>query len=671
MDIISSPGRKVRVALIAATGEDTRSYGLPLGIGYLAAYLRRHADRLPCALEVLPTESLSELLDFKPDVVGVSSVTSCFNHALEIATRVKQACGARTLAGGYHITALPHRLPESFDAAVLGEGEETLQELLAATAQEGWASGTLSRVAGIAYHNDGRIAINERRPLLQPLDSLPRPLRTPNPFQPNEATIFTSRGCPYDCIFCASCRHWGKFRSFSAEYVVAEIEEVLAAQPAVDSFYLLDDLFIANRPRLRRMVELLEEKGLVPRLRFRGFVRSNLVNEECCELLLRMNCRSVRFGAESASPRILENLKVGTTTVADHQRCIDLCDRFGIDVGASYMVGNPGETKADLQLTYDFIVRNKNKSKVEGFYLLTPLPGTPLWEDCLQKGLVSEEMDWSRLNLSFENPDFRWDDFIYSNDAMPREEFVESVRNHGLLIRDKLKLELGAGHTPEPGFLHLDIQPGPHIEYVADATHLPFPDGVIARIYTRHNLEHFTFPEAREVLAECLRVLEPGGEIYLILPNMEFHIEQFYTADRRHAQAGFWGWQKTPYDVHKWGYWWETLHNLLAEVGFARIENLTGQPNSRQRSPMHLEVRAYKPCPGENPGPPLDFAYRPSFVIETEDAEKLKTMAAQIVHLEKEIAARDQFIRRVTDSLPYRVYRGLKGLGFGSRKQER
>lgn len=164
MDIISSPGRKVRVALIAATGEDTRSYGLPLGIGYLAAYLRRHADRLPCALEVLPTENLSELLDFKPDVVGVSSVTSCFNHALEIATRVKQACGARTVAGGYHITALPHRLPQSFDAAVLGEGEETLQELLAATAQEGWAPGTLSRVAGIAYHNDGRIAINARRP---------------------------------------------------------------------------------------------------------------------------------------------------------------------------------------------------------------------------------------------------------------------------------------------------------------------------------------------------------------------------------------------------------------------------------------------------------------------------------------------------------------------------
>ena len=596
MSHIAGHNQQLRVALIQATGGDRRSYGLPLSIGYLAAYLRAHAGTIPASLEILPAESLNEVLAFKPHVVGISSVTSCFNHATDMARNIKDATGARIIAGGHHVTALPHCLPDCLDAAVIGEGEETLRELLAATTEAGWSAGPLSRVAGIAYHDGRHIAINDRRPLIHPLDTLPRPLRASSPTRHNEATIFTSRGCPYACVFCSSARHWQRFRAFSAEYVVAEIEEVINAQPGVLRFYILDDLFIANRARLRRIVELLEDKGLASRLSFRGFVRSNLVDEECCELLLRMNCREVRFGAESASPRILEQLKVGSTTVEDHQRCIDLCGRYGLDVSASYMVGNPGESERDLRLTYDFILRNKGKAGVEGFYLATPLPGTPLWDDCLRRGLVSEDMDWSRLNLAFDNPDFDWRDFIYVNDAMPRQRFVESVRHHGLLLGAELKVEVGPGDAPEPGFLHVDVRPGPHVEYVTSATSLPFPDASVSHVYTRHCLEHLTRWEGEQFVAECLRVLRPGGTIHLIVPNMAFHIEQFHHGDRDHACAGFWGWQRHEHDMHKWGYWWETLSELLLRAGFSNVENLTAGPKSRERSEMHLEVSAVRPA---------------------------------------------------------------------------
>ncbi|NIM05466.1 MAG: methyltransferase domain-containing protein, partial [Armatimonadetes bacterium] len=336
-------------------------------------------------------------------------------------------------------------------------------------------------------------------------------------------------------------------------------------------------------------------------------------------------------------------LKLDTTTVEDHQRCIDLCNNSGISIAASYMVGNPGETEEDLRLTYDFIVRNKGKAKVEGFYLLTPLPGTPVWDACLQEGIVSEEMDWSSLNLAFDNPDFRWGHFVYANRTMPRRDFVESVRNHGLLLGGDLKLEIGSGESPEPGFLHLDIRSGPHIEYVTDARRLPFPDGTVTEIYSRHNLEHFTFAEAREVLQECLRILKPGGKIYLIVPNMEFHIEQYYAADQKHAQAGFWGWQRNPFDVHKWGYWWESLHNLLASVGFAQIENLTGREDSRHNSLMHLEVRAHKPRRHESPSQPISTASKVPFVMRSEHERTQE----RIRQLEEEITARDAFIEQL------------------------
>ncbi len=595
MDHFACRGPRLPVALIQATGGDPRSYGLPLGIGYLASYVRAHADSIPASLDLLAAESLEELIDFAPHVVGISSVTSCFSHAVEMARHIKQATGARVIGGGYHVSALPHRLPECFDAAVVGEGEETLRELLAAAAAGEWAAQTLSRISGIAYRDGGGVVVNDRRPLLHPLDSLPLPLRTINPMRPHEATIFTSRGCPYSCVFCSSSRHWIRLRAFSAEYVVAEIEQVLADLPGITGFYILDDLFVASRGRLRRVVELLEQKGLAQHLGFRAFMRSNLVDEECCELLRRMSCREVRFGAESASPQVLERLKAGSATVEDHQRCIDLCHRYGLEVSASYMVGNPGETEDDLRLTYDFILRNAGKAKVEGFYLLTPLPGTPVWDDCLRRGVVSEDMDWSRLNLAFDNPDFDWQDFVYVNDAMPRERFVESVRNHGLLLRGELQLEVGPGEHPEPGFLHADIRPGPHIEHVTGAASLPFPDGVFRHIYTRHCLEHLTRREGERFLAECWRVLKPGGSLHIIVPNMAFHIEQLHNGNRDHACAGFWGWQQHEHDLHKWGYWWETLSELLLRAGFANVRNLTGQPQSRERSEMHLEVSAVKP----------------------------------------------------------------------------
>ncbi|NIM05465.1 MAG: methylase, partial [Armatimonadetes bacterium] len=87
---------------------------------------------------------------------------------------------------------------------VMSEGEETLCELLAATLHSGWEPGILSRVAGIAYRDGEQVIVNEPRPVITPLDSLPYPQRSTNPSQPTEATIFTSRGCPYSCVFCAS-----------------------------------------------------------------------------------------------------------------------------------------------------------------------------------------------------------------------------------------------------------------------------------------------------------------------------------------------------------------------------------------------------------------------------------------------------------------------------------
>lgn len=425
----------MRIGFIQAHGNDSRSYGIPLCFGYLAAVLKAEWDQ-PFDFRI--TSEPYDLIDFEPDVIGIGSVTSCFWQVHEFARLFrKKLPQTRLVLGGHHISALSQRLPKSIDIGVLGEGEDTFLDLMRRFEPgRGWTYEALGDVPGICYHGRlGNVMYSAGRQARENLDSLPFPLRTVNPTRPDEAIIFTSRGCPFRCTYCSTQEYWERFRRFSAEYVVRELEHIVATSPEVRSVYILDDLYVADRKRLREMAKLLDSRGLNQRLSFHGFVRSNLVDDELCECLKRMNVSAIRFGAESGSDNVLQKMeRGGKCSVATHQRAVDLAHRHGMKCGASFMLGFPGETLADMQETFDFIGRNEGKLFVEGFYLTVPLPGTELWGWAAERGYVSEEMDWRKLNLSFQNPDFDWDDFLYLNDeTVPRADFVRAVMQSGIL----------------------------------------------------------------------------------------------------------------------------------------------------------------------------------------------------------------------------------------------
>jgi len=157
------------------------------------------------------------------------------------------------------------------------------------------------------------------------------------------------------------------------------------------------------------------------------------------------------------------------------------------------------------------------------------------------------------------------------------------------------KIELGAGANPRPGYLHLDIRQGREIHVVADSLHLPLRTAVADEIYMRHHLEHFTEQEAESIMSQVFRVLKPGGALYVIVPNLEFHIWQFSHGNKKWAMAGFWGWQRNEFDIHKWGYTYDLLREKLETVGFQGIQNLTALPGSVEEDDKHLEVSARKP----------------------------------------------------------------------------
>jgi len=380
----------------------------------LAAYCNRFLEEGQIEFRFLSGRLEQHLPTFMPDVVAIGGVSQNFHHAARCAAESKRR-GAVVIVGGPHISALPSCLSEHMDVGCIGEGEQTFLELMQTFLKHGdLPVDGLRSVRGIVFRAGDNQSMTPPRPPLEKLDSIPHPDRAlVGAFQAH-SYMFTSRGCPYKCVFCASSRFWGKVRFASAEYMLEEIEQLAEKGARTISFY--DDLFAVNRQRLERLADLLSSTGVNRNLRFTCSLRANVVTRNLVELLKRINIVSVGMGLESGSDRTLSFLK-GNVTVAENDKAVRLLKEAGIQVNASFVIGSPDETETEVMDTFRFI-RNSSLDFVDT-YVLTPLPGTPIWALAAERGLVSEDMDWSRLNVNFE---YSWRKAVIVSEKLSRED---------------------------------------------------------------------------------------------------------------------------------------------------------------------------------------------------------------------------------------------------------
>lgn len=369
----------------------------PLWPAYLAAAAEKRLGERTVEFRFATGRADGEIESYDPHIVAISAVTQNFNRAVEY-TRVAKTAGKEVILGGIHVTAIPEGLPDSATVGCIGEGEDTFIDLLQCYHQTGGlAASALKRIAGVVYRDSGKLERTPPRPLCNPLDLLPHPKRDVIGYQRHDY-VFSSRGCPYRCHFCASSRFWEKVRFNSAGYVMEELRELAAHGVKMISFY--DDLFIADKRRLQDLVAMIKAEGLDCQVRFTCSCRANLVTPQVVELLKAMNTVSVGMGLESGCQRTLDYLK-GGVTVEQNERAVNLLKNAGIQANASFVIGSPDETRNEILETYDFI----RKSRLDFFdtYVLTPLPGTPLWDEARAAGQVSDSMDWDLLNINFES----------------------------------------------------------------------------------------------------------------------------------------------------------------------------------------------------------------------------------------------------------------------------
>ena len=401
----------------------------PLGFGYLASALRDAFGPSHFEFLVADRDIAHTIQTFAPDLVAITSVSANFNRAIAYAGIARQY-GLPVIMGGVHISALPASLTKDMDVGIIGEGERTIVDLLRIFEDEScFRPDSLQRVKGIVYRQDGRVVVTQKRPPVTPLDQLPIPARDLLTFP--HMSILTSRGCPYRCVFCSASCFWEGIRLFSPEYVVDEIAHILEHYRVPGGIIIIwDELFIADTQRLRDIVNLMEKRGLLGRVIFWCHVRANLVTEEVAALLRRMGVRMVSMGLESGSPPIVQYYKGPTVSIRDHENAIRTLKRHGIVPQASFIIGAPQETREDFLQTIRFAKKWQLDTEL---YLLTPLPGTPVWDYAMQKGLVSGDMNWDVLKTSWltcgdgseKEREACWNNAVILSEYMTRKEIFD------------------------------------------------------------------------------------------------------------------------------------------------------------------------------------------------------------------------------------------------------
>ena len=278
------------------------------------------------------------------------------------------------------------------------------------------------------------------RELIEDLDKIPYPARDLIDIE-DHTLMFTSRGCPYKCIFCSSCKFWKTVRFHSANYVVNEIK-MLKEKYHVKYIDIADDLFIADKKRLRDIVSMLKKEKID--IKFGCDARANMVDDETMKLLKDMNVQKIVYGLESGNDRILTYLKgidgKPTVTVQQNYDAVKIANKYGILVNAGFVIGSPDETREEIMDTLK-LAKTSGLNHFEP-YVITPLPGTEIWEIAKKKGLVSDNMDWNKLDVMFgEN----YKDAIIISDKLNREELHE-LYNKFKKVQTRLRIKNGLLH---------------------------------------------------------------------------------------------------------------------------------------------------------------------------------------------------------------------------------
>jgi anaerobic magnesium-protoporphyrin IX monomethyl ester cyclase len=372
----------------------------PLGLGYIAAVLKSRGisvELVDCTFMSLP-RAVEKIRRSRPRIIGIQAMFSMKEKALEMAKLLREDCEL-LVAGGPLPTSNPEDFLSSFDAVAIGEGEETMLELVQAV-QDGVG---LTKIKGIAFNEKGKTVVNPPRDFIKCLDEIPFPDREmfdnrayKNYYLKNfgytTTSVMTSRGCPFQCDFCSRPVFGNEFRSRTAANIAEEVETV--RRLGYERVWFADDCFTINRRRLLSICDELHRRHI--NVGWECLSRVDTVNSEVAEKMKKAGCVRVFFGIESGNNAILEIMKK-QVTIEQARDAVYACKKAGIQVGAFFILGYPGETNKTILDTVNFA--SSLPLDYLSFTFPYPIPGTPLFERVKNNMILEEWKEPENLHL--------------------------------------------------------------------------------------------------------------------------------------------------------------------------------------------------------------------------------------------------------------------------------
>lgn len=363
----------------------------PLGLGYIASYLKKQGisvELVDCTFTGM-NSAIEKIRQSHPKIIGIQIMFSMKEKAIQMAQVLRKDCEL-LVTGGPLPTSSPEEFLQFFDVAGIGEGEETMLDLVQAFID----GKSLENVKGIAYKKNGKTIFTTSRDPIENLDNIPFPAREmfsneaykkyySRNFGYTTTSLMTSRGCPFECDFCSRPVFGNQFRSRTSENIAEEAQQV--RDLGYDRIWFADDCFTLGR---KRFLEICQ--GLIKRridIGWECLSRVDTIDEEVAEKMRKAGCVRVFFGIESGNDAVLKimNKKI---SVRQAKQAVYICKKAGIQVGAFFILGYPGETDKTVLDTVDFA--SSLPLDYLSFTFPYPIPGTPLYER-VKNSMVMEE----------------------------------------------------------------------------------------------------------------------------------------------------------------------------------------------------------------------------------------------------------------------------------------
>jgi anaerobic magnesium-protoporphyrin IX monomethyl ester cyclase len=399
----------IDVILVKLEGEEQSLIAPPFGLLYLADSLEKAGFSVHVIHELGSEKNILNLANLvsneKPLTVGFSTLTGlALLPTLRASKAIKRAYLVPVIWGGLHPSMLPEQtlLNDCIDFVCIGEGEQTIVELVRVLQGHRQEAKELADIAGIAFKRNGEVVRTEPRAFMQDLDALhpawhhldiTRYFRLGKHFYVDQGlqisgekvgAIITSRGCPWRCGFCYNqFVNKRTFRAHSAGRIINDIRS-FKERHGITAIAFEDDYFFADRERALEIIRHID----IP---WSSNVRANQMakwGDEFARELSSHNCIELRIGAESGSQRVLDIMNKDIT-VDQIRRSVDLCVRYGIPATLGFMLGIPGETWSDAMATLelmDELEEMGDNIRTLGPGVFMPYPGTPMFDLAMECG---------------------------------------------------------------------------------------------------------------------------------------------------------------------------------------------------------------------------------------------------------------------------------------------